>query len=144
LSVFPTESELLRLNGRVADLLVKPSGVKDRQMLRAILLGVRISRSANGPRADVFYRSASLVHQMVQLEPFVAANSATAIGAALLYLSRHGFQVAFTRGQAAELVAGVRDGSMDPDVISDLFRTMAGKVPAPSPSSTQRAIGTRA
>jgi len=147
-SVFPTENEILRLNGRVADLLVKPQGVKDPQMLRAILLGVRISRSANGPRSDIFFRAAALIHQMVQLEPFVAANGATAIGASLLYLSRHGFRVSFSRGQAAAMMLGVRDGSLDQDRIAATFRAMAGKAPMPPPGAAApgsgRALGSRA
>lgn len=144
MSVFPSETEILRLNGRVADFLAQPPGVRDVKMLRAILLGVRISRSADGPRADVFHRAAAMLHQVVSLRPFKAANGATALAAALLYLNRHGFGIAVGKGQAATLVKGVADGTLDATRIAAMFRLMVGKAPDRSPTPPPRAAaGTR-
>ena len=137
MSRFPSESDLLRVHARVAMLLGQTEGLENPRMLRAIILGVRMGRSEKGVRADAFSRAAALLHQIVSLRPFVAANGATALAAALLYLSRHGHHAEFGEGQAVSLVHGVREGTMDQDRIASMFRVMVG-ITAPTGRPTSR------
>jgi prophage maintenance system killer protein len=136
-SSFPTEPELMRVHHRVAELLGLRVGVENPKLLRAIVLGVRMGRSGQGPRADVFHRAAGLLHQTVTLRPFAAANEATGLAAALLYLARRGFEVRFGPGQAGALARGAADGSMDQDRLASLLRVMARAI-APTGRPTSR------
>jgi len=135
-SSFPTEPELVRVHHRVAALLGQRVGVENPKLLRAIVLGVRLGRSGQGPRSDVFHRAAGLLHQTVTLRPFSSVNEATALAAALLYLARRGYDVRFAPGQAGVLVRGAVEGTMDQDRIASFLRVMARAIePSPRPTS---------
>ena len=131
---FPTASEVGRLHDRLVGVVGGEAGVRDEELLRAVLLGARISRSGSEAHAiSTFRRAADLFHHIVTARPFNSLNGATGLAVALLYLTRHGHEIALAKGQAAALVDGVRTGSMDTGRVASLFelrtttRRTAGK-----------------
>ena len=125
---FPTAQEVGRLNERLAAAAGRETGLRDGDLLRAVLLGARISRSGSeAHEVSTFQRAADLFHHLVTARPFVGLNAATGLGVALLYLSRHGHEIELAKGQAAALVDGARSGSMDLGRVASLLelRTVA-------------------
>ena len=129
---FPSVDEVIRMNERLAEVVGGEAGVRDDDLLSAVLLGARISRSGNEAHAvTCFNRAAVLFHHIVTSRPFMALNGATGLGVALLYLRRYSHEVALAEGQAMALVDGARSGSMDPRRIASLFELRATVKGAP-------------
>jgi prophage maintenance system killer protein len=119
---FPTQSEVSRLHDRLAAVVGGESGVSDGELLRAVLLGARISRSGSEAHAiSTFRRAADLLRHIVTARPFKGLNGATGLAVALLYLERHGHEIVLAKGQAGALVEGARTGSMDAGRVAALF-----------------------
>ena len=125
MSAFPSEKEMARINEAVAALHGLEPGIADPEMLRAIMLGIRLSRRGDEARRGHFERAAALVLEILGGEPFVTANAGTALAGALLYLERRTSPVELEPGQAREIVEGVRAGTMDEARLASLLRLRA-------------------
>jgi prophage maintenance system killer protein len=127
LSSFPTEIEMGRVHDAVARLLGREPRVENPEMLRAILLGIRLSRRRDEARRGRYERAAALFLEIVRGAPFGVVNTATALAGALLYLERHGARIRLGEGHAAQIVNGVRDGTMDEARLASLLRLRSGE-----------------
>jgi prophage maintenance system killer protein len=130
MSSFPTEQDMIDIHAKVADLVGCSPELADPDMLRAVILGVRLSRRGGEVHRGPFERAAALVLEIVERQPFAEANAATALAGALLYLSRHGRRIEFGKGQAASLMEGARNGSLDEQALAALLRLRVVRDPA--------------
>jgi prophage maintenance system killer protein len=122
MSSFPTEEEMILMNEEIADLLGTEAGLANPEMLRAVLLGVRLSRRGVEAHRGPFERAAALILELFESSPFRSANHATALAGALLYLERHGFKVEMGPGQASAFVEAAASGNMPETRLAALLR----------------------
>jgi prophage maintenance system killer protein len=121
-SALPTDEEMVLLQERIAGRLGCRPGIRDADLLRAVLLGVRLSRRGREVHRGAYERAAAMMQQLVIGGPFVSANEATALAGALLYLSRHGWNIDLGPGQAASIIEGLRNETLDEKRLASLFR----------------------
>ena len=122
MSSFPSEQEMIRVHDKVAETVGCEPELRDPEMLRAVMLGIRLSRRGGEVHRGPFERAAALILEILERRPFGTANAATALAGALLYLSRHGRNVQLAPGQAVSLIEDSRKGTLDETLLAASLR----------------------